>query len=134
MYQRLLLHFLPPYLKLFQIKLITPATTCEKIKCNASLARAGLKELERLGLIRTVRHTITFWEYLTCPFRLVARGGGSGSAKEVAATGELAAAVDWDLKWIAARVSIARAQLFQTNNAETASPTRCCGSRPCCCW
>ena len=37
-----------------KMKLITPSTTCERLKCNASLARAGLKELEKLGLIRPV--------------------------------------------------------------------------------
>jgi hypothetical protein len=50
------------------------------------------------------------WRTLLSRVRLIVRTTSRGSAEEVAATGELAAAVDWDLRWIAARVSIARAQ------------------------
>ncbi|CDJ47788.1 R1 protein, putative [Eimeria brunetti] len=35
-----------------KMKLITPFTICERLRINASLARRGIRELHRQGLIR----------------------------------------------------------------------------------
>lgn len=47
----------------FQMKLITPSALVERLKINASLARAAIKELEAADTVKRVSYHHAQWIY-----------------------------------------------------------------------